>query len=52
VLITAAGRRTTLVKAFAEAVHRRKGILVAADVDGLAPALYMADIAEQIPPVN
>jgi len=45
VLITAAGRRTSLVLAFADEAHQRGGIVVAADVDPLAPALYLADEA-------
>jgi carbamoyl-phosphate synthase large subunit len=45
VLVTAAGRRTGLVRAFLEAVHERGGRVYAADVDGLAPALYLADEA-------
>lgn len=43
VLITAAGRRTSLVLAFAEAAHQRGGRVFAGDVDGLAPALYLVD---------
>lgn len=43
VLVTAAGRRTSLVRAFVEAAHARDGLVYAADVDGLAPALYLAD---------
>jgi carbamoyl-phosphate synthase large subunit len=43
VLVTAAGRRTTLVRLFGEAAHARGGRVVAADVDGLAPALFIAD---------
>jgi len=45
VLVTAAGRRTGLVRAFVEATHARSGRTVAGDVDGLAPALYLADDA-------
>ena len=45
VLVTAAGRRTGLVAAFVEAAHARGGRVLAADVDGLAPALYIADEA-------
>jgi len=45
VLVLAAGRRTSLVRAFSEAAHERGGQVVAADVDGLAPALVMADEA-------
>jgi carbamoyl-phosphate synthase large subunit len=48
VLVTAAGRRTTLVRAFVEAAHLRGGRVYAADVDGLAPALYVADDAVRI----
>ena len=45
VLVTAAGRRTGLVEAFGKAAHERGGRVYAADVDGLAPALYLADEA-------
>ena len=44
VFIIAAGRRTSLVRAFADEVHRRDGQLFAGDVDGLAPALEFADV--------
>ena len=43
VLVTSAGRRTTLVRAFAEEAHKRGGRVHAGDVDALAPALYLAD---------
>ncbi len=43
--MTAAGRRTSLVRAFVEATHERGGRTIAGDVDGLAPALYAADAA-------
>ncbi len=49
VLITCAGRRTSLLKEFAIAVHSRNGIVVAADADGLAPAAILADHAVQVP---
>lgn len=49
VLVTCAGRRTSLLKEFAHAVHRRNGIVVAADVDGLAPAAILADRAVKMP---
>lgn len=49
VLVTAAGRRTGLVRAFAEAAHTRGGRVFASDVDPLAPSLYLADEAVQIP---
>jgi carbamoyl-phosphate synthase large subunit len=45
VLVTAAGRRTSLVRAFADEAHRRGGLVYAGDVDALAPALYLADEA-------
>lgn len=45
VLITAAGRRTSLVRSFATEVHKRGGRILAGDVDPLAPALFMADEA-------
>jgi carbamoyl-phosphate synthase large subunit len=45
VLVTAAGRRTSLVRAFVEAAHSRgAGVVFAGDVDGLAPALSIADV--------
>lgn len=49
VLITSAGRRTSLVRAFAEAT---RGTVVAADIDPLAPALTFADTAVRVPPVS
>jgi len=45
VLVTAAGRRTSLVEAFATAAHARGGSVYAGDVDALAPALLLADVA-------
>jgi len=45
VLLTAAGRRTTLVRAFVDEVRTRGGRTYAGDVDPLAPALYLADEA-------
>jgi carbamoyl-phosphate synthase large subunit len=52
VLVTAAGRRTTLVRAFVDAARTRGGRTYAADVDPLAPALYLADEAVRIRPTN
>lgn len=52
VLITSAGRRTSLVTAFQEAVHREGGSIYAADVDPLAPALYAADKAVEVPSLS
>lgn len=45
VLVTAAGRRTSLVRAFVDAAHERGARAFAGDVDGLAPALLLADEA-------
>jgi carbamoyl-phosphate synthase large subunit len=47
--VTAAGRRTSLVTAFADEVHTRHGRVLAADVDPLAPALFLVDEAIQMP---
>jgi carbamoyl-phosphate synthase large subunit len=52
VLITSAGRRTSLLQAFQQAAHRRGGKLFAGDMDGLAPALYLADEAIRLPSVR
>ena len=52
VLVTSAGRRVSLVQAFAEAVKVRGGQVFAGDVSGLAPALYKADGAFRLPPVK
>lgn len=49
VLVAAAGRRTTLVAAFAKAAHARGGQVFASDVDPLAPALFQADDALRMP---
>ena len=48
VLLTAAGRRTTLVRAFHDEVRARGGRTYAGDVDPLAPALFLADEAVQL----
>lgn len=45
VLVTAAGRRTTLVMSFAVETRRRGGRTYAGDLDPLAPALFLADEA-------
>lgn len=52
VLITAAGRRTSLVHSFVEEAHKRGGRVLASDVDPLAPALLLADEALRIPWTN
>lgn len=49
VLITSAGRRTSLAKAFREQTAARGGLLIAADADALAPTLHLADVAERVP---
>ena len=49
VIITSAGRRVGLLRAFLEAAHRRGGRVIACDADPLAPALYEADVAERLP---
>ena len=52
VLVTSAGRRVSLVQAFAKAAGARGGRVLAGDVSGLAPALYRADGAFRLPPVK
>lgn len=52
VLLTSAGRRTSLLLAFKEAAHRRGGRIFAGDKDGLAPALYLADLGLHLPPIQ
>lgn len=49
VLISSAGRRTSLLEAFRAAVSNVGGVVIATDVDPLAPALLMADRAEVVP---
>ena len=49
VLVTCAGRRVSLVKAFLDAAHERGSKVVAADPDPLAPALVDVDVAVQMP---
>jgi carbamoyl-phosphate synthase large subunit len=52
VLITSAGRRTGLLTAFMKAAHRREARVVAGDMDGLAPSLFLADQGVRLPPVD
>jgi len=52
VLITAAGRRTSLVRSFVEEAHRRHARVFAGDVDALAPALDLADEAIRLVPTD
>jgi carbamoyl-phosphate synthase large subunit len=49
VLITSAGRRTSLVVHFQRAAHRHDAQVIAADSDPLAPALLVADEAARLP---
>lgn len=49
VLVTSAGRRTSLVEGFVRAARPRGWRVIAADVDGLAPALFAADEASRLP---
>jgi carbamoyl-phosphate synthase large subunit len=52
VLVTAAGRRTSLVRAFVDASAERGGLTYAADVDALAPSLFLAEGAVRLSPSN
>lgn len=52
VLLTSAGRRTSLLEAFKKAAHQRKGKVFAGDIDGLAPSLYLADQGFKLPSVK
>ncbi len=51
VLLTSAGRRIALLRSFQAAVAGRGGIVLASDIDALAPALYVADDAVRLPHV-
>ncbi|MCR5775210.1 MAG: ATP-grasp domain-containing protein [Lachnospiraceae bacterium] len=54
ILILSAGRRVELVNCFKAARDRLriKGRIVAADASNLAPALYFADVREQVPRIS
>jgi len=52
ILLTSAGRRTSLLIAFKSAVEQKGGKVFAGDMDGLAPALFLADKAFPLPPVK
>ena len=52
VLLTSAGRRTSLLQYFQDCVHRRGGRIWAGDLDPLAPTLQVADEAVTLPPVD
>jgi carbamoyl-phosphate synthase large subunit len=49
VLITSASAKVQLVRAFQEAVHPIGGLVVAADIDPMAPALHAADAGAILP---
>ena len=49
VLVVAAGRRRSLVRAFVEETRPRSAKVLAGDVDPLAPALFLADEAARLP---
>ncbi len=52
VLLTSSGRRTSLLKAFKEALSPYGGSVFAGDIDGLAPTLFLADKALILLPIN
>lgn len=51
VLVTSAGRRVSLLQAFLRAAGARGARVLAGDASGLAPTLYLADGAFQLPSV-
>lgn len=52
VLLTSAGRRTSLLKAFRDATHSRDGLVWAGDADPLAAALQVADRRITLPRID
>jgi carbamoyl-phosphate synthase large subunit len=52
VLLTCAGRRTSLLSLFRDAVRPSGGRVLAADLDPLAPTMLQADAAVEVPPVD
>lgn len=52
VLLTCAGRRTSLLGFFQAAVSPGGGRVLAADLDPLAPTMLQADAAVEVPPVG
>jgi carbamoyl-phosphate synthase large subunit len=52
VLLTSAGRRTSLLQCFQNCVHERGGQVWAGDLDALAPTLQIADDTVVLPPVG
>jgi carbamoyl-phosphate synthase large subunit len=52
ILVTSAGRRTSLLRAFLEAAEKWNWRVIAGDRDALAPALYFADEAVKLPSIE
>lgn len=52
VLVTSAGRRVSLLKAFMTAAHARGGRVLAGDLSPLAPTLFVADEARRLPAIR
>jgi carbamoyl-phosphate synthase large subunit len=52
ILISSAGRKISLLKLFQDAAHARGWRVIAGDYDSLAPSLFMADEAVQLPAVT
>lgn len=51
VLLTSAGRRVSLLKAFMAAAHARGGRVLAGDLSPLAPTLFVADESRSLPAI-
>ncbi len=54
VLLTCAGQRVDIVRAFRDALRRRGegGRVIVSDLDPLSPSLYAADLVVALPPVD
>jgi carbamoyl-phosphate synthase large subunit len=52
ILISSAGRKISLLSLFQTAAHARGWQVIAGDFDPLAPTMFMADEAVQLPAVN
>lgn len=52
VLLTSAGRRTSLLRIFQSCIHERDGRVWAGDCDPLAPTLQVADEQIVLPPIE